>query len=126
VIVEHLSKSTAPMRVAQLRPLGGALARVPNEATAFAYRSEQVIVNVAAFYDGARDRPAKLAWVHEFARALHADATRAYVNFVLDEGPARVLAAYPQATWDRLRRIKAAYDPTNLFRLNHNVPPAES
>jgi hypothetical protein len=47
-----------------------------------------------------------------------------YVNFLGNEGPARVREAYPGPTWDRLRKIKAAYDPTNLFRLNHNIPPA--
>jgi FAD/FMN-containing dehydrogenase len=46
------------------------------------------------------------------------------VNFLADEGTARVRAAYPGATWDRLAAIKARYDPTNLFRLNQNVPPA--
>ncbi len=50
--------------------------------------------------------------------------TGAYVNFVNDEGPERVRDAYPGATWDRLAAIKAKYDPTNLFRLNQNVPPA--
>ena len=48
----------------------------------------------------------------------------AYVNFVNDEGPERVRAAYPGATWDRLAAIKARYDPENLFHRNHNVPPA--
>jgi FAD/FMN-containing dehydrogenase len=46
------------------------------------------------------------------------------VNFVNAEGPDRVRAAYPGATWDRLAAIKARYDPENLFHRNHNVPPA--
>jgi FAD/FMN-containing dehydrogenase len=48
----------------------------------------------------------------------------AYVNFLGREGPERVRAAYPGATWDRLVEVKRRYDPENLFRLNHNVPPA--
>ena len=48
----------------------------------------------------------------------------AYVNFLADEGTAGLAAAYPAATWDRLRRVKRQYDPENLFRLNQNVPPA--
>lgn len=48
----------------------------------------------------------------------------AYVNFVSDEGPARTRAAYPGDTWDRLRQVKRAFDPENLFRLNQNIPPA--
>jgi FAD/FMN-containing dehydrogenase len=46
------------------------------------------------------------------------------VNFLVDEGPERVRAAYPGATWDRLAAIKRRYDPTNLFHRNQNVPPA--
>ena len=47
-----------------------------------------------------------------------------YVNFLGDEGEARVREAYPGSTWDRIAAIKARYDPTNLFRLNQNIPPA--
>jgi len=48
----------------------------------------------------------------------------AYVGFLGDEGEERVRDAYPKTTWDRLAEIKARYDPSNLFRLNQNVPPA--
>jgi FAD/FMN-containing dehydrogenase len=82
------------------------------------------MVNVAAFYDGESDKPQREAWVAEFAAALHQGDTGAYVNFVGDEGEARVRAAYPGATWDRLARVKAAYDPDNVFHHNQNVPPA--
>ncbi len=47
----------------------------------------------------------------------------AYVNFLADEGEARVHAAYPGPTWDRLVEVKGRYDPTNLFHLNQNIPP---
>ncbi len=123
-IVEHLQASDASMRVAQLRVLGGAMARVPVDATAFAHRRARIMVNVAAFYDGAEDRVVRQAWVDAFAAALHQGDTGAYVNFLGDEGRARVRDAYPGATWDRLTAIKARYDPTNLFRLNQNIPPA--
>ena len=46
-----------------------------------------------------------------------------YVNFLGDEGEARVREAYPGATWERLTAVKRRYDPTNLFRLNQNIPP---
>jgi FAD/FMN-containing dehydrogenase len=48
----------------------------------------------------------------------------AYVNFINDEGTARVRDAYPTETWSRLAEVKRRYDPTNLFRRNQNVPPA--
>jgi FAD/FMN-containing dehydrogenase len=109
--------------VAQLRVLGGAMARVPSDATAFAHRDSRILINVAAFYNGPDDRPLRQAWVTEFAAALHQGNTGAYVSFMADEGEARVRAAYPGSTWNRLAAIKGRYDPTNLFRRNHNVPP---
>jgi FAD/FMN-containing dehydrogenase len=62
-------------------------------------------------------------WVAGFAAALRQDDAGAYVGFLGEEGAARVRAAYPGSTWERLRAIKARYDPTNLFRLNQNIPP---
>ncbi|MGH2474863.1 MAG: FAD-binding oxidoreductase [Candidatus Limnocylindrales bacterium] len=126
LIVERLTASNATMRVAQLRVLGGAMARVPNEATAFAHRHERILVNLAAFYEGPDDMIVRHAWVEEFVDALRQDSTSAYVNFVGDEGEAGVRSAYPGATWDRLAAIKARYDPTNLFRLNQNIPPLDA
>ena len=123
-IVDYLQASDAAMRVAQLRVLGGAMARVPVEATAFAHRRSRIMVNVAAFYNGPEDQAVREAWVTDFAAALRQGDPGAYVNFLGDEGEARVRAAYPGATWDRLAAIKARYDPTNLFRLNQNIPPA--
>jgi len=120
----YLSKSDAAMRVAQLRVLGGAASRVPNDATAYAHRSRRMLVNVAAFYTSPEDRVVRGEWVKEFARAVQPDDTAAYVGFLGDEGDGRVRSAYPGATWDRLRRVKAIYDPENLFRLNQNIPPA--
>ncbi len=123
-IMRFLEASDASLRVAQLRVLGGAIARVPADETAYAHRASKIMVNVAAFYDGEGDKPIREAWVAEFSAALNQGEAGAYVNFVGDEGEARVRAAYPGATWDRLARIKAQYDPDNVFRLNQNIPPA--
>jgi hypothetical protein len=125
-IMRFLEASDASLRVAQLRVLGGAISRVPADATAYAHRASKIMVNVAAFYDGEADKPIREAWVAEFSAALNQGDAGAYVNFVGDEGEARVRAAYPGATWDRLARVKAEYDPDNLFRLNQNIPPTTS
>jgi hypothetical protein len=126
-ILGYLESSDASLRVAQLRSLGGAYARVREYATAYAHRSSQIMVNVAAFYDGTpEDQAVRQAWVDRFAHALRQGDEGAYVNFLSEEGPDRVRAAYPGATWDRLVEIKSRYDPTNLFRLNQNIPPAGS
>ena len=123
-ILGFLRESDASVRVAQLRTLGGAASRIPADATAYAHRDGSVMVNVASFYDGLDDKPRRAAWVKEFAEALDQGDSAAYVNFLGDEGAARVRAAYPAGTWERLTRVKAQYDPTNLFRLNQNIPPA--
>lgn len=122
-ILEYLQGSNATMRVAQLRVLGGAMARVPAETTAFAHRASRIMVNVAAFYTSPEDRSVRDAWVTDFAAVLRQGDSGTYVNFLGDEGEARVRAAYPGATWDRLAAIKDRYDPTNLFHVNQNVPP---
>jgi FAD/FMN-containing dehydrogenase len=123
-IVEHLQASTAMMKVAQLRVLGGAMARVPVDATAFAHRHSKIMVNVAALYEKPEEKVTHEAWVEDFASALLQDDRGAYVNFLGEEGEERIRAAYPGSTWKRLTEIKARYDPTNLFQLNQNIAPA--
>ena len=120
-ILDFLQASDAPLRVAQLRVLGGAMARVPADATAFAHRDRRLLVNVAAFYTGDADRPLRQQWVDEFSAALNQGYDGAYVNFLNNEGPARVRAAYSEKTWDRLCAIKRQYDPQNFFRSNENI-----
>jgi Berberine and berberine like len=100
------------------------MARVPADATAFAHRRSRIMVNVAAFFEGPDDRAVREAWVRDFAATLDQGDTGAYVGFVGDEGEARVRQAYPGPTWDRLAAVKRRYDPTNLFSLNQNIPPA--
>jgi FAD/FMN-containing dehydrogenase len=122
-IIDHLESSTAPMAVAQVRVLGGAMARVPVEATAFAHRRRRVLVNVGAVYQRPDEAPEHQAWVSRIARTLQRGDRAAYVNFLGPNDSARVRDAYPGATWDRLGAVKEKYDPTNLFRMNHNIPP---
>jgi hypothetical protein len=122
-IVDYLGRSDASMRVAQLRVLGGAMARVPSDATAFAHRQNRIAVNVAAFYDGLEDRPRRDAWTKEFAGALDQGVSGGYSAFINTEGEAAVRAAYPETTRARLASVKARYDPANFFRLNHNIQP---
>jgi FAD/FMN-containing dehydrogenase len=124
LILERLRSSTAMMAACQLRALGGAMARVPDDATAFAHRQSEVMVNVAAIYGSPDEASVHEDWVSEFAAALRQSDDGMYVNFVGDEGEASVRASYPGETWERLAAIKRRYDPTNLFRMNQNIPPA--
>ena len=122
-VVEYLSTSDATMRAAQIRVLGGAVARIPSDATAYAHRSKPILMNVVAFYNGEADRENRRRWATEFWKTLQPNDDSAYVGFLADDGQARIRAAYPGSTWDRMTTIKSTYDPTNVFRLNHNVPP---
>ena len=122
-IVERIQASDAMMAATQIRVLGGAMARVPNDATAYAHRDSRIMVNVAAMYQNPAERPKHAAWVDGLAEDLRQDDAGAYVGFLADEGEERVRAAYPGPTWDRLREIKRKYDPDNVFRFNHNIPP---
>lgn len=124
-IIDHLQASTAQMRVVQLRVLGGAVARVPADATAFVHRNRRIMANVAAMYRSPDEAAQHEAWVTNLAAALGQGTPGAYVGFLSNEGPARVREAYPGSTWDRLVAIKRRYDPTNLFRLNQNISPVD-
>ncbi len=123
MILDRLQTSKASMAVAQLRVLGGAMSRVPVDATAFAHRNSRIMANLAALYENPEDKQFHESWVADFAAALQQTDAGAYVNFLGEDGRDRILAAYPEATWERLRKTKSQYDPTNLFRLNQNIPP---
>jgi FAD/FMN-containing dehydrogenase len=124
-ILEQLPQSTAMMKAVQLRVLGGALARVPNDATAFAHRDRGLFVNIAAMYTDPGEKDTHDAWVAGLADSLGKDEAGGYVGFLGEEDKETVRAAYPGPTWDRLRELKRRYDPDNLFHLNHNIPPAD-
>jgi FAD/FMN-containing dehydrogenase len=85
------------------------------------------MVHLAAVYQRPEDAAEHRAWVDRLAAALHEGhgEARAYVNFIGDEGEARVHDAYPGPTWERLAAIKARYDPSNLFHRNQNIPPTK-
>ncbi|MEQ1901838.1 MAG: FAD-binding oxidoreductase [Devosia sp.] len=124
VIIEEITRSDASFSVVQLRELGGAVTRVPEDATAYAHRKAPIMVNVAAFYTDAADKLKREAWIAGFGGRLEQEEKGAYVNFLGADGPARMTAAYPAKTLARLRAIKKRYDPGNFFHLNHNIAPS--
>ena len=124
-IVDHLEGSTSAMSVVQLRALGGAMARVPVDATAFSHRTKPIMATVASMYEQPDDRAASENWVDDLSKVVFRGDPATYVNFLGDEGEERIHDAYSDSTWKRLSAIKRRYDPSNLFRLNQNIPPAE-
>jgi FAD/FMN-containing dehydrogenase len=124
-ILERIGESSATMAACEIRVLGGAMARVPADATAFAHRQSRMMINVAAIYDpSTSERSEHAAWACGLSAELDDGDAGAYAGLLADEGEQRVRAAYPGATWERLAAVKATYDPDNVFRLNQNIPPA--
>ncbi len=126
-ILDRITDSSAMMAVTQIRALGGAMARVPADATAFAHRQNRLMVTVASVYEDLGETAKHHAWVDDLARTLleGQEGHGAYVNFLGEEGGAGVREAYPDPTWDRLGSIKRTYDPDNLFHRNQNIAPSE-
>lgn len=122
-LIERVAAAPTPMAMVHLRVLGGAIDRVPVDATAYAHRGRRIMAMPIALYHRAEDRPTCDAWAGGLGRLL-CDRPGAYVNFLADEGEDRVRDAYPHGAFDRLARLKRRYDPGNLFARNQNVAPA--
>jgi FAD/FMN-containing dehydrogenase len=125
VFVEHSERMPIPSACQSIVvPWGGAVGRATLAETPMAGRDAAWVVHPFALWEDAADDAAHIGW----ARAISADMKQfssggVYLNFIGDEGQARVRAAFGDA-YDRLARVKAAYDPENLFHLNQNVAPA--
>jgi len=119
-----VTASSSPMSLVQLRGLGGAYGTVPSDATAFAHRERRLFVSIINIWmDLSDDRAPHEAWTQALWEKIRPEGNGVYVNFLENEGAARVHEAYPGATYERLQAIKAKYDPENLFRINQNVTP---
>ena len=124
-LIEHSSAPTSPKSYTIVFQLGGALARVGEDETAFSQRDTAHNVNINAVWteedpDGERHS----AWARDFFDAMQRHAGgRVYVNFLGEEGGNRVRQAYGARNYERLVELKRAYDPTNFFRLNQNIEP---
>jgi FAD/FMN-containing dehydrogenase len=104
---------------------GGALARVGQDASPLSARDARFVVHPFAMWEDPADDAATIGWARGFRDDLDGFATGAvYLNFVGDEGDARVRAGYGPGSYRRLAQVKAAWDPHNLFRGSGNVPPA--
>lgn len=122
-LIELTDASTAPMALVQLRVLGGAMARVPVDATAFGHRAEPYMAGIFVILQDLAEREHHVAWADAAMEALAPAASSAYVNFLEDEGEARIRQAYPHGAYERLAEVKRRYDPDNVFRSNQNIAP---
>ncbi|HWD82805.1 MAG TPA: FAD-binding oxidoreductase [Kribbella sp.] len=103
--------------------LGGAIARVPADATAFGGRTSGHTFNFVGATLGAEGFEEQREWVRDSWRAMEPHQSGVYVNFLTDEGTDRIRSAYGATAYDRLTALKQKYDPGNLFHLNQNIPP---
>lgn len=119
-IVTNVETAFDPFAIVQIRALGGAMARIPNQATAFGHRDKSIFVGLinTGFEEEHRQ------WVETLWNELRPFTSGVYVNFLGDEGEERVREAYPPLTYARLAGVKLRYDPLNIFKLNQNIKPA--
>jgi len=125
VLLEAVTELPSPQCEIFIANLGGAINRVPVEATAYPHRHVNFVMNVHTRWSDAAEDKRCIAW----ARAVY-DQTApfatggVYVNFMPDDEASRVRSGAYGPNYDRLAQVKAKYDPKNLFRRNQNVAPA--
>ena len=123
VVIDHGLRITSPISSIALWQMGGAVARVGEDETAFNGRSAGFTFNINGNSLTADGFDAERRWARDYWSALAPFHTSVYVNFLMEEGEERVRQAYGSAKYDRLKALKRAYDPANFFRLNQNIRP---
>lgn len=125
-MVEALETIPSPVSQIELAYLGGAAARVGADETAFGDRSAPFVMNLLGNWQNAEDDSVNVSWVRNlFAKLRPAMVPGVYVNFMSGDEDDRVPEAY-RNRWERLVAVKTQYDPSNLFRMNQNVPPQKT
>ena len=126
IIERRMASPSSPDALVHMRVLGGAYARVPNEATAYGHRDRRALIWLITPFDDLAEAGRHGAWTADFEAELQAAGcgSGAYSNFLASDGEAQLHAAYPPATLARLAEIKRRYDPGNVFHSNLNIPPA--
>jgi FAD/FMN-containing dehydrogenase len=123
IVADRAQKMTSPLTAFPIFQLGGAIAKVGEDETAFNGRGSGHTINVNATTATSEGFDDEREWSREFWTALKPYHQSVYVNFLMDEGEERVREAYGAAKYDRLKALKREYDPDNVFRLNQNIPP---
>jgi FAD/FMN-containing dehydrogenase len=123
ITVEHAQRIRSPLTNFPIWQLGGAVSKVPDDATVFNSRNAGFGFNIAATTASEAGFDKEREWVRDFWGALAPYHTSVYVNFLMEEGDDRVRQAYGDVKYDRLRALKRQWDPDNFFRLNQNIPP---
>jgi FAD/FMN-containing dehydrogenase len=123
IVAEHGQRITSPIASIALWQMGGAVARVGEDETAFNGRQAGFTFNINGNSETADGFEAERQWARDYWSALAPHHTSVYVNFLMEEGEERVRQAYGAEKYERLKALKRTYDPTNFFRLNQNITP---
>ncbi len=127
IVAAHAYRATSPRSYTAMFHLGGAVARVPRDATAYPGRDVDHNIVIDAAWVPEQDhtvRASETAWARTFLDALRPHRAGVYVNFLdVDDDPSRIHEAYGADTYRRLAEVKAKYDPANVFHHNKNIPP---
>ena len=126
VIAEHVPTKTSPISFCPTFTLQGAYRHVGELDTAFGgSRKANYVFNIEAAASTREAYEADRLWVRNFWDAMrpHASGSGGYVNFLVEADADRVRASYGEAKYQRLARIKAQFDPDNVFHLNANIKP---
>ena len=123
VVAEYGRRISSPLSSIALWQMGGAVGRVPDDATAFSGRSVGFTFNINGNSETADGFQGQRQWARDYWTALAPFHTGVYVNFLMEEGEARVRQAYGDGKYERLTTLKRKYDPMNFFRLNQNISP---
>jgi FAD/FMN-containing dehydrogenase len=123
-MIQFMDRAASPAVMTQIRVLGGAMARVDADATAFSQRDAHVLVAAMSMFEVGGDPAPNDAWTAAFYAAFLRKAIGVYSNFLGAEGDERIRSAFPNGAYESLAAVKRRYDPTNVFRLNQNIRPA--
>jgi hypothetical protein len=124
-VLQHAAALPSPHTEIVLIMLGGQVARVPADATAYSNRENPFVMNVHGRWETAAEDEGGIAWARSLFAATTPYATGGvYVNFITEDEVDRVRAAYRPEVWKRLTEVKTKWDPQNIFRTNQNIPPA--
>jgi FAD/FMN-containing dehydrogenase len=123
ITVDHALRIRSPKTSFPIFQLGGAVARVGENETAFTGRASGHTYNCGGVTETPEGFDEEREWARGLWEALKPYHTGAYVNFMQDEGEGRVRQVYGADKYDRLKQLKRKYDPDNFFRLNQNIPP---
>lgn len=123
IVADNALRMRSALTAFPIFHLGGAIARVGEDETAFSGRGAGHTININATTATAAGFDEEREWSRSFWSALAPHHTGVYVNFLMDEGEDRIRQAYGAGKYERLKELKRKYDPTNLLRMNQNIPP---